>query len=526
MFEISRRICCRTFCTRLGCARATTSRRGIGAPAARARATTVTTVTFARRDARARGVTDDERRAAETDARAVDGVGVENMTNGHGGRRVTRVRDAREDADVSRVVVDDRRIDGGAMVVVGGRRGALALARAVGDAAASMMNLNVTTTTTTTTTIGRARAMATTTTKTTTTKTPTKTTGKRATAGAKKKTSAKTKAGATTPKPKATPKAKKPPAGKLRTVLHASAAKFPLHESVLKDARGYRVRQYRMVESRRYDEAALATADAGARRSGKITLATAKAIVKSVEDGGARWGVTQTEIDTIRFVVNGGGGAYAYETQPAARKFLEEFAAKAEGQAAAAAAAAPSVVKAKSRVETFTPPPTTANRVMPHAAASKFPLHESILNASASTQAARTVLREPLSTPIASTSSSPPPPPPPPSQDGQGSSRTTILAAIGAVLAALLAYSMGDIDEEDRPPPPLRKKSPPARKDIEVEIEIVKQPDDAVATQTNKKPVQKKEKQTEKVEAKEVADAFDATADFLSKVEVRDACAH
>ena len=58
-----------------------------------------------------------------------------------------------------------------------------------------------------------------------------------------------------------------------------------------------------------------------------------------------------------------------------------------------------------------------------------------------------------------------------------------------------------------------------------MEIEIVKQPDDAVATQTNKKPVQKKEKQTEK-EAKEVADAFDATADFLSKVEVRDACAH
>ena len=363
---------------------------------------------------------------------------------------------------------------------------------------------------------------ATTTTKTTTTKTPTKTTGNRASAGAKKKTSAKTKAGA----PKATPKAKKPPVGTLRTVPHASAAKFPLHESVLKDARGYRVRQYRMVESRRYDEAALATADAGARRSGKITLATAKAIVKSVEDGGARWGVTQTEIDTIRFVMNGGGGAYAYETQPAARKFLEEFAAKAEGQAAAAAAAAPSVVKAKARVETFTPPPTTANRVMPHAAASKFPLHESILNASASTQAARTVLREPLSTPIASTSSSPPPSPPPPSQDGQGSSRTTILAAIGAVLAALLAYSMGDIDEEDRPPPPQRKKSPPARKDIEVEIEIVKQLDDATATQTNKKPVQKKEKQTEKVEAKEVADAFDATADFLSKVEVRDACAH
>ena len=368
--------------------------------------------------------------------------------------------------------------------------------------------------------------MATTTTKTTTTttKTTSATTGKRASAGAKKKTSAKTKAGATTPK--ATPKAKKPPVGKLRTVPHASAAKFPLHESVLKDARGYRVRQYRMVESRRYDEAALATADAGARRSGKITLATAKAIVKSVEDGGARWGVTQTEIDTIRFVMNGGGGAYAYETQPAARKFLEEFAAKAEGQAAAAAAAAPSVVKAKARVETFSPPPPTANRVMPHAAASKFPLHESILNASASTQAARTVLREPLSTPIASTSSSPPPPPPPPSQDGQGSSRTTILAAIGAVLAALLAYSMADIDEEDRPPPPQRKKSPPARKDIEVEIEIVKQPDDAVATQTNKKPVQKKEKQTEKVEAKEVADAFDATADFLSKVEVRDACAH
>ena len=409
------------------------------------------------------------------------------------------------------------------MVIVGGRRGALARAasRAVGDAA-SMMHLNATTTTT----IGRARAMATTTTKTTTTttKTTSATTGKRASAGAKKKTIAKTKAGAT--KPKATPKAKKPPVGKLRTVPHASAAKFPLHESVLKDARGYRVRQYRMVESRRYDEAALATADAGARRSGKITLATAKAIVKSVEDGGARWGVTQTEIDTIRFVMNGGGGAYAYEAQPAARKFLEEFAAKAEGQAAAAAAAAPSVVKAKARVETFSPPPPTANRVMPHAAASKFPLHESILNASASTQAARTVLREPLSTPIASTSSSPPLPPPPPSQDGQGPSRTTILAAIGAVLAALLAYSMADIDEEDRPPPPQRKKSPPARKDIEVEIEIVKQPDDAVATQTNKKPVQKKEKQTEKVEAKEVADAFDATADFLSKVEVRDACAH
>jgi hypothetical protein len=295
-----------------------------------------------------------------------------------------------------------------------------------------------------------------------------------------------------------------------------------LHESVLKDARGYRLRQYRMVESRRYDEAALATADAGARRSGKITLTTAKAIVKSVQDGGARWGVTQTELDTIRFVMNGGGGSYAYKTEPAARKFLEEFVTKAEGQAAAAA---PSVAKAKARVETFTPPPTTANRVMPHAAAAKFPLHESILNANVSTQAAKTVLREPLSTPIASASSSSPPPPPLPSQDGQGSSRTTILAAVGAVLAALLAYSMGGVDEEDRPPPPQRKKSPPARKDVEVKIEIIKQPDDAPATQTEK-PVQKKETQTEKVEAKEVADAFGATADFLSKIEVRDRRAH
>ena len=116
MFEISRRICCRTFCTRLGCARATTRRRGLGAPAARARARAVTVVArarraFARRDARDRAVTDDERRAAETDARAVDGVGVENMTNGDGRRRVTRVRDAREERGRLARVVDDRRID-------------------------------------------------------------------------------------------------------------------------------------------------------------------------------------------------------------------------------------------------------------------------------------------------------------------------------------------------------------------------------------------------------------------------------
>ena len=83
---------------------------------ARARAHAVTVVArarraFARRDARDRAVTDDERRAAETDARAVDGVGVENMTNGDGRRRVTRVRDAREERGRLARVVDDRRID-------------------------------------------------------------------------------------------------------------------------------------------------------------------------------------------------------------------------------------------------------------------------------------------------------------------------------------------------------------------------------------------------------------------------------
>ena len=431
------------------------------------------------------------------------------------------------------------------MSAVGARRGALAraasraMARVVESASARSVRAGDATTgglATTggmdlnATTIGasceRARASGTRAMATKATKATKATTGKAAGAktttttrasGAKKTSAKTTKAGAASAKAKKS--AKTPPAGALRTVQHASAAKFPLHESVLKDARGYRLRQYRMVESRRFDEAALATADAGARRSGKITLTTAKAIVKSVQDGGARWGVTQTELDTIRFVMNGGGGSCAYKTEPAARKFLEEFVTKVEEQAAAA----PSVAKA--RVETFTPPPTTANRVMPHAAAAKFPLHESILQANASTQAAKTVLREPLSTPITSASSSSPLPPPPPSQDGQGWSRTTILAAVGAVLAALLAYSMDGVDEEDRPPPPQRKKSPPARKDVEVKIEIVKQPDDVPATQT-KKQMQKKETQTEKVEAKEVADAFGATADFLSKIEVRDQRAH
>ena len=116
MFEISRRICCRTFCTRLGCARATTFRRGFGAPAARAHVNAVTVVARARRvvagrDARESAVTDDKRRAREIDARARDGVGVENMTNGDGRRRVTRVRDAREERGRLARVVDDRRID-------------------------------------------------------------------------------------------------------------------------------------------------------------------------------------------------------------------------------------------------------------------------------------------------------------------------------------------------------------------------------------------------------------------------------
>ena len=173
------------------------------------------------------------------------------------------------------------------------------------------------------------------------------------------------------------------------------------------------------------------------------------------------------------------------------------------------------------------PPPTsTGNRVLPHVSAQKFPLDASITAAAAMSPPAEAVLRTPLSTPLGASTAS--------TAGGAkaegGASRSSVLAAIGIVGATILAMSMSGTDEEDLPPPPRRQKpkNEGAKRDVEVQIEIVKQPDVKELEKAAKSaPVRAPKiesapaKEEKNEEEKELVDAFSATAEFLTSVEVR-----
>ena len=223
----------------------------------------------------------------------------------------------------------------------------------------------------------------------------------------------------------------------------------------------------------------------------------------------------------------------------------------------------------------YRPPPKmngAAPRGLPHASAAKFPLHESVLAeqraaaqvradatkvqvgvkpvvpppAAAEVEAAQvtaTALREPLSKPKSGASSAVPAAASASAsssssaggghEEQQTASRTPFVAAAGAVLVAYLAYAMGADDPEDLPPPPRRSKpkskAPAARRDVEVEVQIVKQPEEkdlgsvskgtrAANAATASSSVAEKEKEEAK---KELNDAFSAAAEFLANAEVR-----
>lgn len=210
-----------------------------------------------------------------------------------------------------------------------------------------------------------------------------------------------------------------------------------------------------------------------------------------------------------------------------------------------------------------------APRGLPHASAAKFPLHESVLaeqRAAAQTRAradaikgqvgvkpvvpppaaaevgaaqAATTLREPLSKPKSGASAAVPAAAAATAssssssaghEEQQAASRTPFLAAAGAVLVAYLAYAMGADDPEDLPPPPRRSKpkskAPAARRDVEVEVQIVKQPEEKDLGSASKgtraaNAATASSSAAEKEEAKkEMNDAFSAAAEFLANAEV------
>jgi hypothetical protein len=93
---------------------------------------------------------------------------------------------------------------------------------------------------------------------------------------------------------------------------------------------------YRQVNKVKYDNHALLAMDAIMEEKGVISLEDVKALRADVDDGKR---VTAIEIGTLEFVLNGGGGKYAYNCDGDAKAFLtEEIAAlkaKMEGDAGA-----------------------------------------------------------------------------------------------------------------------------------------------------------------------------------------------
>ena len=93
---------------------------------------------------------------------------------------------------------------------------------------------------------------------------------------------------------------------------------------------------YRQVNKVKYDNHALLAMDAIMEEKGVLSLEDVKAMRADVDDGKR---VTAIEVGTLEFVLNGGGGKYAYNCDADAKAFLtEEIAAlkaKMEGDAGA-----------------------------------------------------------------------------------------------------------------------------------------------------------------------------------------------
>jgi len=133
--------------------------------------------------------------------------------------------------------------------------------------------------------------------------------------------------GAEVPKRVAEPKVK------AATAAPAPAKKAaPQKKATSGTAKGF----YRQVNKVKYDNHALLAMDAIMEEKGVISLEDAKALRADVGDGK---GVTRIELGTLEFVLNGGGGKYAYNCDDDAKAFLtEEIAAikaKMEGDAGA-----------------------------------------------------------------------------------------------------------------------------------------------------------------------------------------------
>ena len=291
---------------------------------------------------------------------------------------------------------------------------------------------------------------------------------------ATKKAAAASAASATTPK---ISKRAKPPQGRTRALPHVEAMKTPLHESVLNDV------GYKAVGLGKWK---LVTADAPRKYSPPPKM-----------NGAAPRGLPHAS----------------------AAKFPLHESVLAEQRAAAQARV--DATKGQVGVKPVVPPPAAAAEV-------------------GAAQATTTTLREPLSKPKSGASSAVPAAASSSSSSSAGSgheeqqtaSRTPFLAAAGAVLVAYLAYAMGADDPEDLPPPPRRSKpkskAPAARRDVEVEVQIVKQPEEkdlssvskgtrAANAATASSSAAGKEKEEAK---KELNDAFSAAAEFLANAEV------
>jgi hypothetical protein len=133
--------------------------------------------------------------------------------------------------------------------------------------------------------------------------------------------------GAEVPKRVAEPKVK------AATAAPAPAKKAaPQKKATSGTAKGF----YRQVNKVKYDNHALLAMDAIMEEKGVISLEDVKALRADVDDGK---GVTPIELGTLEFVLNGGGGKYAYNCDDDAKAFLtEEIAAikaKMEGDAGA-----------------------------------------------------------------------------------------------------------------------------------------------------------------------------------------------
>lgn len=99
----------------------------------------------------------------------------------------------------------------------------------------------------------------------------------------------------------------------------------PLKNRLLRELSNIgRKKQYRIIDGKKYDDAACCIADDSMERIGRIDLACAKVIIMRVRDGGSRWGITDIEYDTIRLFLAGGRDDVLFIVDEDARAYFLE----------------------------------------------------------------------------------------------------------------------------------------------------------------------------------------------------------